>query len=205
MRAPAPRGSRTAEYVNPEIASCRASTGRPTGPTARNARPAMPEWTSWTRSVAPRSVTRASWDTPVTSSARTSAASHAGAPIRRSDDGDGVEHRAGRALDLQRQGDEEELVHPLAGDLLQIHRLEEVDGVLDEQQGVHRLRVGRRARVGGRLHLERLGVAAHRDHALFQQPARRADVRSGGDVAGQALRVGPLAQVAGPDEDDVPR
>src|SRR5689334_3218544 len=74
-------------------------------------------------------------------------------PGGRSDDREGVEHRAGRALDLQREREEEELVDLLPGDLLEVHRLEQVDAVLDEQQRVHRLRVGRRAGVGRGLHL----------------------------------------------------
>ena len=44
--------------------------GRPAGPTASNARSAMPWWNSWIRVVVPRNVSRASCDTPCTSSAR---------------------------------------------------------------------------------------------------------------------------------------
>src|SRR4051812_26354418 len=65
---------------------------------------------------------------------------------RPSDDRQRVEHRAGRALDLQREREEEELVDLLPRDLLEVDRFEQVDAVLDEQQGVHRLRVGRAAR-----------------------------------------------------------
>ena len=70
------------------------------------------------------------------------------------------------------------VVDASAAELFEVQALHQVDAPFDQQPGVHRLRVGRSSRVGRRLHLEGLGVAAHRDHSRSQQLGGR-QVRPG--------------------------
>src|ERR687884_298225 len=55
---------------------------------------------------------------------------------RSSDDRDRPNRRAGRALDLERRGDEEERVDPIPCQLLEVDDLEDVDAVPGDQHAV---------------------------------------------------------------------
>ena len=118
---------------------------------------------------------------------------------------DRIYHGTGRPTDLDRQRDEEELVDPVARQLLEIQAFHDVDALLNQEQGVYGLRVAGDPAIVGRcgLHFEGLGVRTAGDDPAVREPSSRGQIGSRSPMLLELRHVRPVGEVSGADERDI--